>query len=130
MGSLTMNLNELNAKNAIKESEKVLSLKTKQQLNVQCEELQGLANELSSTIEQKEVILDSLRFANTYLGKRVIALEKLMKMQPGQEITNQDELIREVIHSVEPETTEDEEQEEKGVENVLPNDVEDGTIGD
>lgn len=106
-----MKLNELNAKNAIKESEKVLSLKTKQQLNVQCEELQGLANELSSTIEQKEVILDSLRFANTYLGKRVIALEKLMKMQPGQEITNQDELIREAIHSAE--LTEAEEEEDQ-----------------
>merc|ERR1711879_373188 len=64
------------------------------------------------------------------MGKRVIALEKLMKMQPGQEITNQDELIREVIHSVEPETTEDEEPEEKGMDNVVPDDVEGDTLGD
>lgn len=118
-------LNELNARNAIKESERVLSLKTKQQLNVQCEELQGLANELSSTIEQKEVILDSLRFANTYLGKRVIALEKLMEMPAGQEITNQDELIRMAIHSEVPEDDGHGDREEKG--NVLRESGDDDT---
>eukprot|EP01084_Bolivina_argentea_P313470 542852_1 len=97
-GSEDETLNELNARSAIKESEKILITKTKQQLNSQCAELQGLANELSSTIEGKEVILDSLRFANTYLGKRVIALELLMKMDPGTEIKNQDELIRDALH--------------------------------
>ena len=97
-------LNQLNAKSVIKESEKVLITKTKQQLYTQCDELQSIANELSSTIEQKEVILESLRFANTYLGKRVIALEKLMKMQPGSKIDNQDALIRDAMN-IEPDDT-------------------------
>merc|ERR1712129_108957 len=107
-------LNELNARDVIKETEKMLITKTKQQLNMQCTELQGIANELSSTIEQKEVILESLRFANTYLGKRVIALEKLMKMKPGKEIKNQEELIRNALNfSSEPQKVDGNEDEIK-----------------
>lgn len=105
-------LNQLGAKSVIKESEKVLITKTKQQLNTQCEELQSIANELSSTIEQKEVILESLRFANTYLGKRVIALEKLMKMQPGSKIDNQDALIRDAIN-IQPDDQDEEKENER-----------------
>merc|ERR1711971_1894 len=92
-------VNEFSARSAIKDSERLLMLKTKQQLNAQCEELQSLANELSSTIETKEVILDSLRFANTFLGKRVIALECLNQMSPGQVIENVDELVMSVVKS-------------------------------
>jgi len=111
-------LNELNARNVIKETEKVLIMKTKQQLNTQCAELQGLANELSSTIEQKEVVLESLRFTNTYLGLRVIALEKLMKMQPGKAIKNQEELIRDAL-DISPEQNKNEmEITEEKKENV------------
>jgi len=45
------------------------SHKTKQQLINQCDVLQSLANDLSMTIEQKEEILNSLRFANSFFRK-------------------------------------------------------------
>jgi len=67
------------------------------QLKSKSTQLQILANELSLTIEQKEQILSSLRITNTYLGKRVIALEQLINMKPGQTIENQDDLIRKAI---------------------------------
>jgi len=119
-------LNELHAKSVIKETEKVLSMKTRQQLSTQCDELQALANELSSTIEQKEVILESLRFANTYLGKRVIAIEKLSKMQPGQLILNQDQLIRDAINSTNDDAAadvDDDDDDDSNDGNVSANDT-------
>jgi len=73
------------------------SHKTKQQLINQCDVLQSLANDLSMTIEQKEEILNSLRFANSFLGKRVIALEKLLQIQPGSPIENEAKLVAQAI---------------------------------
>jgi len=59
---------------------------TKTQLVAKCNTLQLLAGELTLQVDTYNEQVQNLKFASTYLGKRVLALESTLDLMPGEEI--------------------------------------------
>jgi len=59
---------------------------SKTQLIAKCNTLQLLAGELTLQVDTYNEQVKNLKFASTYLGKRVLALESTLELMPGEEI--------------------------------------------
>lgn len=82
---------------------------SKSQLVAKCDTLQLLAKELTLQVDSYHEQVRNLKFASTYLGKRVLALESTLELMPGEEIpTNVGSRIADLRAVIESEKQENE----------------------
>jgi len=80
---------------------------SKTQLIAKCNTLKLLAGELTLQVDTYNEQVRNLKFASTYLGKRVLALESTLELMPGEEIpTNIGSRIADLRAAIESEKQE------------------------